>query len=54
MSEGDEVLETDLKDLSASPEGRPWFPRLMSERMVWNLVPWLLIGAWVGLYFVKG
>jgi len=53
MSEGDEDLEEGLREFATSAEGRPWLPRFMAERLVWSLVPWLLIGAWVGLYVLK-
>ena len=53
FAEGDEVLEGDLQAFAASPESKPWFPRLMSERLVWNLVPWLLIAAWGVLYAMR-
>ena len=50
MADGDEDLEEGLRQFAASSEGRPLFPRSMAERMVWSLVPWLLIAAWGGLY----
>ncbi len=50
MADGDEELEDGLRQFAASPEGRPWFPRIMAERLVWSLIPWLLIAAWGGLY----
>ncbi len=50
MSDGDEDLEDALRQFAASSEGRPWFPRIMAERLVWSLIPWLLIAAWGGLY----
>jgi hypothetical protein len=53
MADGDEDLEAGLRDFSASAEARPWLPRLMAERLVWSLVPWLLIASWVGLYLIK-
>lgn len=53
MAEGDEELEDGLRQFTASPEGRPWFPRIMAERLVWSLVPWLLIAAWGWLFVLK-
>jgi len=53
LAEGDRELESGLKQLDASPEGRTLLPRFLAERLVWNLVPLLLIGAWVGLYVMK-
>ena len=50
---GDDELETDLREFSHSAEAKPWFPRLMGEGLVWSLVPWLLIAAWVTLYVLK-
>lgn len=50
MSDGDEELEDSLRQFAASSEGRPFFPRIMAERLVWSLIPWLLIVAWGGLY----
>ncbi len=52
-AEGDPELEANLQDFAASPEGKPWLPRLMADRMVWNLIPWLLIAAWAGLLYIK-
>ncbi len=54
LAEGDRELEAGLKQLDASPEGRTLLPRFLAERLVWNLVPLLLIAAWVGLYVMKG
>ena len=53
MAEGNEDLEGDLQEFALSSEARPWFPRLMGERFVWNMVPWLLIAAWGALYALK-
>ena len=53
MAEGDEDLETGLQEFSSSSEGRPWLPRFMAERLVWSLVPVVLIAAWAGLYVMK-
>lgn len=53
LAEGDDEIEAGLKQLDASPQGRSLLPRLMAERLVWNLVPWLLIAAWAGLYVTK-
>ncbi|MBI2872534.1 MAG: hypothetical protein HYY00_05000 [Chloroflexi bacterium] len=53
MAEGDAELTDDLRKLAHSSEARPWFPQLMGERLVWSLVPWLLIAAWVALYMLK-
>ncbi len=53
MAEGDEDLEEGLREFGASAVGQPWLPRLMTERMVWTLVPWLIIAAWAGLYMIK-
>ncbi len=50
LADGDEELEDGLRQFAASPEGRPWFPRIMAERLVWSLIPWLLIAAWVWLF----
>lgn len=52
MADGDEELEDSLRQFAASPEGRPWFPRIMAERLVWSLIPWLLIAAWGGLFVI--
>ena len=53
MAEGNEELEGDLQEFALSSEAQPWFPRLMGERFVWNMVPWLLIAAWGALYALK-
>ena len=53
VAEGDEDLEAGLQGFATSAEGRPWLPRFMAERLVWMLVPWLLIAAWAGLYMIK-
>ena len=53
MAEGDEDLEAGLQEFSTSAEGRPWLPRFMAERMVWSVVPLVLIAAWAGLYIMK-
>ncbi len=53
LAEGDEDLEHDLQDFAGSAEAQPWLPRFMAERLVWSLVPWLLIGAWAALYVMK-
>lgn len=53
MAEGDEDLEAGLREFATSAEGRPWMPRFLTERLVWSLVPWLLIAAWAGLYWLK-
>ena len=53
VAEGDDDLEAGLRELATSPEGRPWLPQFMAERLVWTLVPWLLIAAWAGLYLMK-
>ena len=53
MAEGDEDLEAGLREFSASAEGRPRLPQFMADRLVWSLVPWLLIAAWAGLYIMK-
>ena len=53
MAEGDEDLEAGLNEFASSAEARPWMPRFMAERLVWSLVPWVLIGAWAGLYLMK-
>ena len=53
MAEGDEDLEAGLREFATSAEGRPWLPWFMAERLVWSLVPWLLIAAWAGLYIMK-
>ncbi len=53
MAEGDEDLEAGLQEFSASAEGRPWLPRFMAERLVWSLVPLVLLAAWAGLYIMK-
>ena len=53
MAEGDDELESSLRDFAASSEGRPWLPRFMAERLVWYLVPWFIIAAWAGLYVMK-
>lgn len=52
MAEGDSELESGLREFAASTEGRPWLPRFVAERLVWSLVPWLLIAAWAGLYLI--
>ena len=54
LAEGDQELEAGLQQLDASPQGRSVLPRFMAERLVWNLVPLLLIAAWAGLYIMKG
>ncbi|MBI4201217.1 MAG: hypothetical protein HY531_02880 [Chloroflexi bacterium] len=53
MAEGDLELEQGIKEFSTSSEGRPWLPRFMADRLVWSLVPWVLIAAWGGLYLLK-
>ena len=53
LAEGDDDLERDLQEFSASSEARPWLPTFMAERLVWSLVPWVLIGAWAALYILK-
>ena len=53
LAEGDELLEHDLREFATSAEARPWLPRFMAERLVWSLVPWLLIAAWAALYVLK-
>ena len=53
LAEGDELLEHDLREFATSAEARPWLPRFMAERLVWSLVPWLLIAAWAALYILK-
>ena len=53
MAEGDEDLEAGLQEFSASAEGRPWLPRFMAERLVWSLVPLVLVAAWAALYIMK-
>ncbi|MBI4199059.1 MAG: hypothetical protein HY535_01105 [Chloroflexi bacterium] len=53
LGEGDQELESDLKEFAASAESRPWLPRLMAERWVWLLMPWVLLLAWAGLYTLK-
>ncbi|GEM_PF-2713069 len=53
ISEGDEALEDDLKNLALNPTTKSSIPSFLSDRTVWSLVPWLLVVAWVGLYFVK-
>lgn len=53
LAEGDEDLEADLRGFAGSAAGRPWLPQFMAERLVWSLVPWLLIAAWAGLYVMK-
>lgn len=53
MAEGDEELEVGLQEFSASAEGRPWLPRFMAERIVWSLVPLVLVAAWASLYIIK-
>lgn len=53
MADGDEDLEAGLREFTASAEGRPRLPLFMAERLVWSLVPWLLIAAWAVLYWMK-
>ena len=53
LAEGDDLLEHDLREFATSAEARPWLPRFMAERLVWSLVPWLLIAAWAALYALK-
>ena len=53
FAEGDEDLEHELREFAASPAARPWLPQFMADRLVWSLVPWVLIGAWAALYIVK-
>ena len=53
IAEGDDELEHDLKEFAISSEARPWLPRFMAERLVWELVPWVLLGAWCVLYLLK-
>ncbi|MBI4339860.1 MAG: hypothetical protein HY680_07890 [Chloroflexi bacterium] len=53
MAEGDPVLEEDLSDLALSTAGKSLLPGFLSDRLVWSLVPWVLILAWVALYTVK-
>ena len=53
MAEGDDELEHDLREFASSPEARLWLPTFMAERVVWSVVPWVLIGAWVALYVLK-
>ena len=53
MAEGDEDLEAGLQEFSTSAEGRPWLPRFMAERVVWSLVPLVLVAAWAALYIMK-
>lgn len=53
LSEGDAELEGDLRDLSKSPAAKARIPRFLSDKLIWSLAPWLLIAAWVGMYFVK-
>ena len=53
VSEGDEDLESNLTNVALSPAGQSWLPGFISDRLVWSLVPWLLIGTWVGLYLLK-
>ncbi|PZC50837.1 MAG: hypothetical protein DK304_000543 [Chloroflexi bacterium] len=53
LAEGDNELEQGLRDFGLSSEGKPWMPRLMSERLVWSVMPWLLIAAWGSLFLMK-
>ena len=53
VSEGDEDLESNLTNVALNPGTQTWLPGFISDRLVWSLVPWLLTGAWVGLYILK-
>lgn len=53
LSEGDEQLQGDLEQFSRSSDAAPWFPRVMSERAVWNLLPWVFIAAWAALWYMQ-
>ena len=53
MAEGDDELEHDLREFANSSEARLWLPTFMAERVVWSVVPWVLIGAWLALYVLK-
>lgn len=53
FAEGDEDLERELKEFASSPAAKSWLPQFLTDRMVWSLVPWILIGAWAALYVVK-
>ncbi len=54
LAEGDDDIEASLRQLDSSHQGRGILPKFMAESLVWNLVPWLLIASWAGLYVMKG
>ena len=53
MAEGDAELEAGLGDFATESPARPRLFRFLGERLVWNLVPLLLVAAWVWLYVMK-
>ena len=53
IADGDDELELDLVNLSTNPDSTSWLPGFISDRWVWSVVPWLLIGSWVALYVIK-
>lgn len=53
IAEGDADVEADLEDVALDSTNHSRIPGFLSDRLVWSLVPWLLILAWGGLYFVK-
>ena len=46
-------VEQDLSAFVESPVGRASTPILPVEELVWNLIPILFIGAWIGLWFIS-
>ncbi len=46
-------LGQDLSAFVESPVGRASTPLLPVEELVWNLIPLLFIGAWVGLWAIS-
>ena len=53
IADGDDELELDLVNLSANPDSSSWLPGFISDRWVWSVIPWLLIGSWIALYVIK-
>ena len=47
------IGQTDLVNLSTNPDSTSWLPGFISDRWLWSVVPWLIIGSWIALYVIK-
>jgi hypothetical protein len=53
LADGDELISVDLEKLAQSSETKPLLPGIVGEKVVWNLLPWILIAGWFAVVIME-